>query len=287
MDEAFFMPASDGRGDQRFCLYHPSRGPVTQGSVMYVHPFGEEMNKSRRMAAMQSRAMAKAGYAVLRMDLLGCGDSAGDFGDATWKAWVSDVVLGCHWLRERSTAPLWLWGLRAGCLLAAEAAQQLVAPYNFIFWAPAPAGKTLLQQFLRLKVAGDMLGRATKGITEGLRQQLAEGTAVEIAGYVISPGLAHGMEQSVLTPPDARHGATAPPKLEWYEMSTRVEASLSPVAQKSIDHWKQNGFQVQTHFINGPSFWQTQEIEDATALVLATTSALTATPRPPSYSALT
>ena len=70
--------------------------------MLYIHPFAEEMNKSRRMAALQSRALAQAGYAVLQIDLLGCGDSSGDFGDATWQSWVSDVVLGCQWLRSQN-----------------------------------------------------------------------------------------------------------------------------------------------------------------------------------------
>jgi len=42
------------------------------------------MNKSRRMVALQARALAGRGFAVLQMDALGCGDSAGDMQDATW-----------------------------------------------------------------------------------------------------------------------------------------------------------------------------------------------------------
>ena len=68
--------------------------------MVYIHPFAEEMNKARRMAALQSRALAAAGFDVLQIDLLGCGDSSGDFGDATWNDWVNDVVHGCRWLRH-------------------------------------------------------------------------------------------------------------------------------------------------------------------------------------------
>lgn len=275
--DAFFMPAGDEPAGQRFCLYHqPAPGTAALGSVVYVHPFTEEMNKSRRMAAMQSRALAQAGYAVLQVDLLGCGDSSGDFGDASWDDWVADVLRACQWLGERSSAPLWLWGLRAGCLLAAQAARQLPTPCNFIFWSPTPSGKTQLQQFLRLKAAGDMLGGGAKGVTEGLRQQLAGGQTVEIAGYALSPGLAQGMEQAMLAPPAASQPSLAQPgRLEWLEMSTREDATLSPVAQKAIEQWEQSGFAVRSHIVNGPSFWQTTEIEDAPALVAATLAAVT------------
>lgn len=48
-----------------------------------------------------------------------------------------------------------------------------------------------------------MLRGGAKGLTEGLRQQLAAGTPVEVAGYAIAPALAQGMEHAVLEPPAA------------------------------------------------------------------------------------
>jgi len=271
--EAFFLAADAGRPGQRMCLFHPSHTARSVGSVLYVPPFAEEMNKARRMAALQARAMAQAGFAVLQMDLLGCGDSSGDSADATWHDWVGDVVQGARWLRERSAAALWLWGLRAGCLLAADAARHLPDPCNFLFWSPVTAGKTQWQQFLRLKLAGDMLGGNTKGVSEALRQQLAAGENIEVAGYGVSPGLARGLEQAVLAPPPV---APADPmrRLEWLELSTREEARLSPVAQMALGQWEQAGFAVRSRIANGPSFWQTTEIEDAPALVSASLEAI-------------
>ena len=119
------------------------------------------------MAAIQSRALARAGFAVLQSDLLGCGDSSGDFGDATWQDWVGDVSEAIRWVQCRHDAPLWLWGLRAGCLLAVEASRQVSADYSFVFWQPTPSGKAPLQQFLRLKVAGGSL-EGCQGLTNML-----------------------------------------------------------------------------------------------------------------------
>jgi len=288
--EAFFLPLAHG---QRFCLFHPARvspGAASRGQVVYVHPFTEEMNKSRRMAALQSRALAQAGFDVLQMDLLGCGDSSGDFGDATWEAWVQDVLAACHWLRERHALqatppgvrpPLWLWGLRAGCLVATQAAQVLQEPVSFLFWAPTPSGKPLLQQFLRLKAAADIASGNAKAVMEGLRSDLARGQAVEIAGYLLAPALAHGLEQATLVPPATIAAGSIPGtqpilghRVEWFEISTRADATLTPVAAKAIDQWQQAGYQVRSHIVQGPSFWQTTEIEDAPALIATTTVAL-------------
>lgn len=263
--EAFYLPAGTG---QRFCLYHPSQGPEEKGAVLYIHPFAEEMNKSRHMAALQSRALAAAGYGVLQIDLHGCGDSSGDFADASWESWVEDVLLACHWLQERSSAPLWLWGLRAGCLLAVNAAVNLKDCPNFLFWQPAIVGKPLLQQFLRLKLAAEMIGNESKKLAEEMRQQLAQGESIEVAGYRLSPQLIRGLEAAELQlPPFAG-------RVEWIEISPRTEATLAPVSSKRLEQWQEAGLAMRGQVVSGPSFWQTSEIEEAPALIQATLQAL-------------
>src|SRR6476660_7010955 len=87
--EAFHL-SWDGR--RRFCILHtPPEGSARDRTIVYAPPFGEEMNKSRRMAALQARALATAGWAVVQVDLLGCGDSDGEFADASWGRWVDDI----------------------------------------------------------------------------------------------------------------------------------------------------------------------------------------------------
>lgn len=277
--EAFFLQAAPAEGGYRFCLFYPAQpaaeDATIRGLVLYIHPFAEEMNKSRRMAALQARALSSAGYAVLQIDLLGCGDSSGDFGDANWQIWISDVVQGCRWLQSRgsSATPLWLWGLRAGCLLAVDAASRLQEPCNFLFWQPSPVGKTLHQQFLRLRAAGDLLGGQAKVVMDTLRQSLANGTDVEIGGYRLSAALATGLEHAVLAPP-ANTGPAQ--RVEWLELSTREDSGLSPISVKTLGQWQLAGATVRSHAVIGPAFWQTSEIEEAPALIAATLAAMDA-----------
>ena len=264
--EAFFLQVAGGH---RFCIFHEPRGSA-KGALLYLHPFAEEMNKSRRMAALQARLLAENGYAVLQLDLHGCGDSAGDFGDATWESWLADVHAAHAWLRARcpSPAPLWLWGLRSGCLLAAQAAPRLGEAANFLFWQPVISGKQYLQQFLRLKVAGEMMGGESKGVMETLKAQLAAGQTVEIAGYALSAGMARGLESAQLSP------ATQPGRVCWLEVSARPEATLAPASVKHIEQWQAAGFAVESAVLPAPTFWQTTEIEEAPALLDATLAAL-------------
>ncbi|RYE81333.1 MAG: hydrolase 2, exosortase A system-associated [Oxalobacteraceae bacterium] len=264
--DVFFLPA--GQGEQRLCLFHAPAG-VPRSRVLYLHPFAEEMNKSRRMAALACRALADAGHAVLQIDLRGCGDSSADFGDAIWADWQADVRLALTWLDARMpdsvSAPLWLWSLRAGCLLATA---DWGRPVNHLFWQPMARGKLALQQFLRLKLAAEMAGGASKGLMDQLKAELAAGRPVEIAGYSLNPGLACGLEAAKLAP------AGPPGRVEWLEVSPREDATLTPVSEQAVKGWQDAGWTVRPQIVSGPAFWATSEIELAPALIAGTVEAL-------------
>ena len=264
--QAVGLPAATPAAGQRFALYHPPHG-TARAKILFLHAFAEEMNKSRRMAALAARALAAQGYAVLQIDLRGCGDSSGDFGEASWSDWLDDTELGAGWLNARHTGPLWLWGHRAGCLLATEAGRERIdGERHYLLWQPPAAGAPLLQQFLRLKVAGLMQDGAGRAIIQGLRRELAEGRAVEIAGYRLGSGLASGLEAASLEPP-AYNSAS---RLVWLETSARDTPALLPASGAAIEKWRSAGCDVVAEAVRGPSFWQTVEIEEAPALIDAT-----------------
>ena len=257
----FFL--DDEAGGQRLCVLHRPQTDAVAGAIVYVHPFAEEMNKSRRMAALQAHAFARAGYAVLQCDLLGCGDSSGDFGDATWDDWLSDVARAAAWMRDHYDAPLTLWGLRAGCLVASEAARRHSLQCDLLFWQPMTAGKIALQQHLRLHVAKEMLDGQAGGGTQRLRERLDRGESVDIAGYSLNPALAAGLELATLQP--------APTGLSvWLEVSTRDGGGLLPASAALIERWKASGQRVTERVVKGPPFWSATEIEEAPELIAAT-----------------
>ena len=267
--EAFFLSAASGR---LFCLLHkPDDEAAAKGAVIYVHPFAEEMNKSRRMAALQARAMASAGYFVLQVDLLGCGDSSGDFGEATWESWVENLVEAGAWLQARTGVELWWWGLRAGSLLAAAAAGRIGQPCRMLLWQPVILGKQHLQQFMRLKIAGDLLGGGAKGAMDGLKQQLADGAPVEIAGYLLSPAMASGLEKAELAVPEAVR------RLELIEISSSADRGVSPALGARLEKWRAGGVDVRAVSVTGPAFWQTSEVEECPDLIGISLQALAGT----------
>jgi exosortase A-associated hydrolase 2 len=277
--EAFFQPAAGG-GDRLYLHHTPPAGTDIRGAIVYLHPWAEELNKSRRMVAMTSRALAADGWSVLQVDLLGCGDSSGDFGDATWSAWLDDVDAAAGWMCGRHPGvPLWLWGLRLGALLAATAEPRVARrhlPPHLLFWQPVLQGKVVLQQFLRLKAAANLAAGGGKAVIESARASLAAGQAVEVAGYRLHPELAGGLQVAQLMP-SMRESDTVRAsrrRLIWLEVSGHGDLAPSPSMQAGAVRWQDAGWAVQAHAVAGAAFWQTAEIEDAPGLNTATLAAL-------------
>lgn len=259
-------------GGQRLCIHTPPTG-TGRGAVLHAHAFGEEMNKSRRMCALGARAMATAGFAVLQIDLLGCGDSSAEFGEATWSDWVDDLAFGVQWLRDRyRDVPLWLWGHRAGALLCSA----LLGRYpmaNLLLWNPVLQGKAVTQQMLRLKSAANWAaGDGGKAAAAAAKADLEAGKTVEIAGYDLTPTMAAAIDAATLVPVKADHRQ----RFVWLEVAGSDEQiSLSPSAQAQLPRWRSHGWNIQAKAVSGPMFWQTAEIEVSPALTEATASLLT------------
>lgn len=234
------------------------------GAVVYIHPFAEELNRSRRMAALQARAFAAAGFAVLQMDLYGCGDSSGNLADASWSAWLSDALMARNWLLHKTGHVPWLWGLRSGCLLAAEVVRQEGGDSaQLLFWQPVVSGRQHLNQFLRLKLASDMVQGARGSGTAHLAAQLAEGEVVEVAGYGLSHPLASGLERANLD------GMPVGSSVACIELAGAKGAEVSPVLAGQVARWQAGGSACEAQCLEGAPFWQAMEVELSPALIEA------------------
>ena len=261
--EPFFL---DGEHGSLFCIHLYPADLNCQGSILYLHPFAEEMHKSRRMAALQARHFAAAGYAVLQVDLTGCGDSTGDFSDANWNAWLNDARRAHDWLLSRHAAPISLWGLRTGATLAVELSAHLPDIRQLMLWQPVINGEQYLNQFLRIKLASEMLsqGQARNG-TKALRTGLEAGQNIEVGGYMLSSAMAHDLARLKLTemPP--------PCPVLWLELGLEANDLPSPASGRIVESWRASGVKVQTRTLAGEPFWVTQEITECPGLIEATT----------------
>lgn len=254
--------------------YHsPALQSGTARSVLFVPPFAEEMNKARRMMAMQARRLAEAGIGVLIPDLYGTGDSEGDFGEARWESWLGDLDTGLEWLQAKSSGKVSLLGLRLGGLLAldwalgaAEALEQIV------LWQPVTDGALFVKQFLQLRATSTMTrgGREAQSI-EQLRAMLVQGETIEIAGYDLAPQLAAAIQGLRLGSLEL----TPKVPVRWLELVVGDDLALSPASRRVIAAWEAAGVRVRSQAIMGDPFWTGRNITVVPALIEATTRVLT------------
>jgi exosortase A-associated hydrolase 2 len=262
--EPFFFDADPGT---RFSIYHaPNPHVEPRGAILHVHPFAEELNKTRRMAALQARAFAALGYAVLQFDLFGCGDSCGDFNAGRWELWKSDLAVAASWLADRTSGPLYLWGVRLGGLLALDFAPQ-VRPAGIILWQPFTNGRNCINQFLRLRLAAQQQGTApgTARSTAALRAQLAVHGHIEVGGYEVAIPLVRAIDAC-----DAGNLRLPPCTVHWFAnpapSPTRVAANVARLAAR----WARDGVTVHFHAVDGPGSWCADEVIQCPALLDAT-----------------
>lgn len=264
--QPFYLRGSCG---ELFALHYPSaRAELRLPGILLAPPFAEELNRARRMIALQARAFSRLGYDVLIVDLYGTGDSAGDFSDARWEIWLADLAAGAAWLRERGNQVIF-WGLRLGAMLAVEAAHAEPGS-DLLLWQPVVSGRSYLSQFLRIRLAAGLTAPEARGeSTTTLRERLAAGEVLEVAGYGIAPELAGAIETRELA-------ALPPPagcRVHWYEISSELNGALLPASSRTVEAWRTARLEVDARCVGGEQFWATQEITISQPLLDATTAA--------------
>lgn len=268
----FFL---DGPAGPVFALYHRPVADAHHGDVLFCPPFAEELNRSRRMVTLLGQALARRGHGLLVLDPYGTGDSGGEFVDARWETWCGDVEAAIDWLGAGDARPLSLLGLRLGALLAMTvAANHADRIARVMLWAPVAKGDVMLTQFLRTRIAAQMTADkdadAPKETTKSLRETLAAGTPIEVAGYMLAPALVAAIDRLALAP----QGSRVAVPIDWFELIGEAGRPLPPVAKRVIDGWVGEGVDVTSHPVVGEAFWAMLETTVAPELVAATVDAI-------------
>lgn len=251
--EPFFLNGARGR---LFALeVAPAHGHAVEFGVLLCAPFAEELNRTRRAVQLAARRIASCGASVLLLDLYGTGDSEGEFDQARWEIWREDLVRAAQWLRARSAARVALWGVRLGAGLALELARDEPCE-ELLLWQPVTKGALFLRQFLRLRVAADMLADDPASSVEALRARLAAGAGVEIAGYELAPELARAIDAFDL---ERLAGPHLPP-VHWLEAVAEPERPLAAASRALIERWQSSGVEVRARTAVAQPFWGTPEI---------------------------
>lgn len=207
-ERAFYLgssPAGGVRGDpgvlapgtlggDTFAVLHPAAEPRRPRVVLLCPPFGWDDMCSYRIRREWAEQLAQAGYATLRFDLPGEGDSAGDPADpGRLEAWSLAVERAAHWLRrEQGAELLTAIGIGLGGMLACRAAARGAPVDELVLWSVPARGRALMRElrtFARLEQANRLAPGEPAGDDEP-----ADPFALVVNGYPMSAETVRDLE---------------------------------------------------------------------------------------------
>lgn len=157
--------------------------------IVFCNPFAEEKAISHRVVVNFARYLSREGYYVLRFDYRGCGDSEGDFEQATLTTRLSDIGRAIDLIEQRTgIGMLSLFGLRLGATLASLVAENDPRIRCLILWEPIVKVRSYFDQFLRLQTVAENIREGMVGKTrKHLLKDLQAGRSVDILGFMLGP----------------------------------------------------------------------------------------------------
>lgn len=197
------------------------------------------------------------------LDHFGTGESEGETEEGNWEFWLADAEAAARWLSEDSGQRLTLWGARTGSLLATELADRTPGLIErLFFWQPVLDGKLFMNQYLRLRIGSQLVSNAERETTEQIRQRMAAGEIIEIAGYPLSGTLA----SQITGRRAAAYECLTKIPLVWIEMTGQSGLDLSPASRQFIEARRQVGARIEVEAVACPMIWQLHRRADATDL---------------------
>lgn len=231
--------------------------------IVYVPPFGEEMNRCRAAVAEQARQFAVMGYSCTLVDYYGTGDSEGLLAEASLSLWHDNLRVTVEALLEESSAPVILWGLRLGALIAMDFAAKTSNPVaHVILWQPVTSGQRYVNQLLRQRVAALVNSDRPPETTAQIRGRLEAGECVEVSGYLLGAKLLDDIERIDIT---AMSGICSG-GIFWLENVENLQDALSTASQKAVERLRNRDHEVVVRTFMAPPIWQLHKREEAPGL---------------------
>jgi exosortase A-associated hydrolase 2 len=270
-DKIAVLPRFRGEQGAKFFTLQYSCGPSPKAHIIFLPPFGEEMNRCRSLVATQARNFANAGYSCTLIDFYGTGDSQGQLCDSSLQIWRENIRLTVEELKRECSAPLILWGLRLGGLIAMDFAKvSSIRPRDILLWQPVSAANVYITQVLRQRVASLMVRDLPPETTKDIRQKLEEGQNVEVSGYTIGRSLVRDIESIDL----AAMTDLCTGKIYWLEHVVESGKEIGVASRKAVEQLSKQGNRVEVHTFSDPPIWLIHERDFAPQLLAATSRLL-------------
>lgn len=161
-------------------IYEPATGTVSGTGVLLVPPFGWDDQTSYRARRDWSLALAASGFANLRIDLPGTGDSSGTAREERLvDAWTAAVSSGVDWLRTAGASRVAVIALGGGGLVTLQAIARGTIVDDLALWGMPVSGRGLVRE---LKA----FGRLEQFQTGEPPEDIPEGE-LRAGGHVLAP----------------------------------------------------------------------------------------------------
>ena len=151
-------------------VHVPREGQRATGIVL-CNPIGYEAMCTHRTYGALAQRLAARGFACIRFDYDGTGNSAGRFGDpARVRAWQEGIDAAIDALRSTTGVQrVGLFGVRFGATLAAVVSREREDVESFVGWAPAVSGRAYVREmraFRMIQAAKLPTSTSTSGVEE-------------------------------------------------------------------------------------------------------------------------
>lgn len=127
---------------------HTAHASSRDMGIVLCRPVGFEAHCTYETYTQLAEQLAQAGFAVIRFDYHGCGDSCGhDTDPDRVSAWVNSTLLAIQEVKRLGGVPqVALFGMRLGATLAAAAASQVGGVDSLVMWAPCVTGRAFARE---------------------------------------------------------------------------------------------------------------------------------------------
>lgn len=188
----------DREGRTLFGWYHPPASPEGGSRdciVVMCNPIGYDAICVHRHYRQLALRLAFAGFAVLRYDHHGTGDSSGNDEDPERiLAWTRGVSRAVEFgMKVSGASRVSLFGVRMGGTLALEAAasdQAASRADTLVAWAPFSSGRLYLRELRAMRMLRSVDGSSETLVAQSPDEDIGE----EAGGYLMTPSSIASME---------------------------------------------------------------------------------------------
>ena len=227
-------------------------------AVIFVPPFAEEMNRSKRMYVLCARLLADAGIHSLCFDFIGTGDSSGEWGDFNYSDWKNNLI-DVYRLAKKFAPKISLVTLRDSALISLNLIKQAdIQIDKCVLWDPIDSGEVLIRQLVRMKIASAMAGDLKKITTKEVLESVEQSGFLEVGGYHVSSELINQIKAEKIS--DSIEAVLALTQMHWMTTGKSNSNDAMPICLSKLNLAESLLRQLTMHAVNDVKFWMQQEV---------------------------